>query len=173
MNTTSNLQSALAALAFGLVLTGQTLAAPPIGIDTKAPIIAIHDIDIDASPEVVWAIQTDINAWPLWRSKVTSASFHGTFEPGSSFDWEDSGLQITSTIQDVVPGERIVWSGPAQGIFAIHVWEFTPTATGVHVHTEESWAGEGLDAQAKIYQPLLDQSLTEWLELLKARSEAK
>jgi uncharacterized protein YndB with AHSA1/START domain len=172
MTLSSKLQHAgFTALAFGLTLTGAANAAP-LGIDTKAPIISIHDIDIDAPAEVVWAIQTDINAWPLWRSKVTSASFGAAIEPGAHFDWEDSGLQITSTIQEVEPNRRIVWSGPAQGISAVHVWEFTPTATGVHVHTEESWAGEGLEAQAKYLQPLLDQSLTEWLDLLKARSEA-
>uniref|UniRef100_UPI00310172C2 hypothetical protein n=1 Tax=Neorhizobium sp. EC2-8 TaxID=3129230 RepID=UPI00310172C2 len=66
---------------------------------------------------------------------------------------------------------RIAGTGPAQGIFGVHVWEITPTATGVHVHTEESWNGEGLVAQAKVYQPLLDQSLTDWLKLLQEQSE--
>lgn len=77
-----------------------------------------------------------------------------------------------STIRDAVPYRRIVWTGPTQSILAVHVWEFTPTATGVHVHTEESWNGEGLAARAKVYQPLLDQSLMDWLRLLKERSEA-
>jgi uncharacterized protein YndB with AHSA1/START domain len=165
---------ALISLAMSLTLTNPAAAAPRLGIDATAPIIARHDIDIDAPAELVWAIQTDINAWPLWRPKVTSASFTQSLMPGSSFDWQDSGLQITSTIKEVEPDRRIVWTGPAQGIFAVHVWEITPTATGVHVNTEESWSGEGLlDTQAAYLQPLLDQSLVEWLALLKVRSEAQ
>lgn len=42
---------------------------------------------------------------------------------------------------------RIVLTGPAQGIFAIHVWEFTPTADGTRVHTDESWSGEPVAGQ--------------------------
>ncbi|MGB3339222.1 MAG: SRPBCC family protein [Devosia sp.] len=172
MSTNKTVMLALIPLVAGLAVINPGVAAPSIAIDETAPIISRHDIDIDATAEEVWAIQTEINAWPLWRSKVTSASFTDSLKVGSSFDWEDSGLQITSTIQEIERNRRIVWTGPAQGIFAVHVWEFTPTATGVHVHTEESWAGEGLEAQAEYLQPLLDQSLVEWLDLLKARSEA-
>ncbi len=66
---------------------------------------------------------------------------------------------------------RIVWTGPAQGIFAVHAWEFTPTAQGVRVHTEESWSGDAVRANAGALQALLDQALQDWLERLKARSE--
>lgn len=165
----------VAVLALALAAAETSWAASQaagITIDQSAPIISRHDIEIDAPAEVVWKIQTDINAWPQWRSKVTSAVLTEEVKPGASFKWEDSGLKIVSTIRDVVPNRRIAWTGPAQGIFAVHVWEFTPTATGVHVHTEESWNGDGLAAQSTVYQPLLDQSLTEWLRLLKARSEA-
>jgi hypothetical protein len=109
---------------------------------------------------------------PQWRSTVATASFGDALKAGAVFTWEDSGLKITSTIRQVVPNGRIVWTGPAQGIDAVHVWEFTPTATGVHVHTEESWAGDALRDQVEKLQPLLDQSLVAWLTLLKARSEA-
>lgn len=162
----------LAALMLGATFAGTASAqSPQTLIDPSAPIISRHDIEINAPIEVVWNIQTDINSWPQWRPKVTSASLSEPIKPGARFKWEDSGLKIVSTIRDVIPNRRIVWTGPAQGIFAVHVWEFTPTATGVHVHTEESWSGDGLSAQARVYQPLLDQSLIDWLRLLKERSE--
>lgn len=166
---------AFLSLALGIAFASPALAgssADVVGIDQTAPIISRHEIDIQAPVEVVWEIQTDINAWPQWRSAVSSASFEDTLKPGAVFKWEDSGLKITSTIRQVIPHRRIVWTGPAQGINAVHVWEFTTTATGVHVHTEESWNGDGLQAQAEKLQPLLDQSLKSWLSLLKARSEA-
>jgi hypothetical protein len=82
-----------------------------------------------------------------------------------------SGLQITSTVQEVDPPRRIVWSGPAQGITAIHVWEFTPTDHGVLVHTEESWDGEVVRAQTATLQQALDGSLRAWLTNLKHAAE--
>jgi Activator of Hsp90 ATPase homolog 1-like protein len=90
---------------------------------------------------------------------------------GSVFHWETAGLQITSTVQEVDPPRRIVWSGPAQGITAIHVWEFTPTDHGVLVHTEESWDGEVVRAQTATLQQALDGSLRAWLTNLKHAAE--
>jgi hypothetical protein len=90
---------------------------------------------------------------------------------GSVFHWESAGLQITSTVQEVDPPRRIVWSGPAQGITAIHVWEFTPTDHGVLVHTEESWDGEVVRAQTATLQQALDGSLRAWLTNLKRAAE--
>ena len=69
------------------------------------------------------------------------------------------------------PTPAHVWSGPAQGITAIHVWEFTPTDHGVLVHTEESWDGEVVRAQTATLQQALDGSLRAWLTNLKHAAE--
>jgi hypothetical protein len=52
------------------------------------------------------------------------------------------------------------------------VWQFTPTPSGVLVHTEESWTGEPVSAQAASLQPLLDGAIRAWLGHLKAHAEA-
>lgn len=61
--------------------------------------------------------------------------------------------------------------GPAQGIIAVHVWTFTPRRDGVHVHTEESWAGAPVEADVPALQAALDASLDAWLHNLKAEAE--
>lgn len=96
----------------------------------------------------------------------------GALQVGSAFEWEEAGLKITSTVQEIQPFRRIVWTGPAQGIDAVHVWEFTATANGVHVHTEESWTGEVVSANKAQLQPLLDGALADWLTRLKRMAEA-
>jgi uncharacterized protein YndB with AHSA1/START domain len=110
-------------------------------VDSNAPVLTRDEILIDAPIEVVWKTQTDIAAWPRWRPEVPAARFEGDLAVGSVFHWEEGGLQIASTVQEINPPRRLVWAGPAQGIYAIHVWEFTPTDHGVLVHTEESWEG--------------------------------
>ena len=91
---------------------------------------------------------------------------------GTVFHWQTSGLSITSTIQEVESQRRIVWSGPAQGIEAVHVWTLTLDEKGVRVHTEESWDGEPVRSQLVPMQRALDQSLKAWLENLKRTAEA-
>ena len=140
-------------------------------INSTAPVITRDEILIDASLDVVWKLQTDIGAWPRWRPQVPTARFDGDLQVGSLFRWEEGGLQIESTVQEIVPQRRLVWSGPAQGINAIHVWEFTQTDRGLFVHTEESWDGEPVHAQAAILQPLLDAAIRTWLTNLKRVAE--
>lgn len=147
-------------------------AAPVTGIDQTAPVVSRNEIVIDAPLETVWKIQTGISAWTKWRPTVTAARFNGELKVGSAFKWEEGGLQITSTVQELVPLRRIVWTGPAQGIDAVHVWEFTTTEQGVRVRTEESWSGDTVRTNAAVLKPILDGALQDWLTRLKTTSEA-
>jgi uncharacterized protein YndB with AHSA1/START domain len=140
-----------------------------MNVNPKAPVLTRHEILINAPLNVVWKTQTDISAWPRWRPQVPVAS--GNLDVGSVFHWEEGGLKIASTVQEFNPPRRIVWSGPAQGINAIHVWEFTQTDDAVLAHTEESWDGEPVRAQAGMLQPLLDAAIRSWLSNLKYAAE--
>ncbi|MFI9773102.1 hypothetical protein ACIHCV_00060 [Streptomyces sp. NPDC051956] len=95
----------------------------------------------------------------------------GRLRPGSVFRWETQRLGITSTVRQVVPGKRLAWGGPAQGITAVHVWTCTPTKNGVLVHTEESWTGAPVDTDTANLQAALDASLRAWVNNLKHGSE--
>ena len=140
-------------------------------IDSTAPVVTRDEILVRAPLDAVWRAQTDISAWPQWRPEVREARFDGELAVGSVFHWEEGGPRITSTVREIVPSRRLVWTGPAQGIDAVHVWEFTPVADGVLVRTAESWTGEPVTAQAATLQPLLDASLRRWLVHLKERAE--
>ncbi|MCC8392816.1 SRPBCC family protein [Paraburkholderia sp. MMS20-SJTR3] len=170
--TRASVGTALVVVAVVLLAARQAHAGRSVSIDQAASVVSRHDIDIDAPLSTVWAVQTNISAWPTWRPTVTAAHFDGTLAVGSAFKWEEGGLKITSTIQQIVPERRLVWTGPAQGIFAVHVWEFTATGRGVHVHTEESWSGDVVRANVTTLQPMLDGALRDWLARLKQVSEA-
>ena len=142
-----------------------------MNVNPKAPVLTRDEILINPPLSVVWKTQTDISAWPRWRPQVPVACFDGNLAVGSVFHWKEGGLKIASTVQEFDPPQRIVWSGPAQGINAIHVWEFTQTDHGVLVHTEESWDGEPVRAQAGMLQPLLDAAIRAWLTNLKHAAE--
>lgn len=109
---------------------------------------------------------------------------------GSPFVGEFDGVVISSplwwlmTIAWIVAGTLVAsasialsrrvtgwrqWAIPAlDGITGIHEWPFTASPTGVHVATNESFAGAPIDADAAHMQELLDGSLQSWLAHLKA-----
>jgi uncharacterized protein YndB with AHSA1/START domain len=140
-------------------------------IDESAPVIVRLSTVVDAPLERVWALHTGIDAWAEWNADVDRAELDGPLLPGSSFRWRTHGLDITSTIREVVPGRRVVWGGPAGGIEGVHVWTFEQVGEQVTVHTEESWSGAPVDAAAEQLGEALHQSLTAWLACLKSRAE--
>uniref|UniRef100_A0AAU2K1I4 SRPBCC family protein n=1 Tax=Streptomyces sp. NBC_00049 TaxID=2903617 RepID=A0AAU2K1I4_9ACTN len=140
-------------------------------IDETAPAIVRLSTTIDVPLATVWALHTDIAAWPTWNPDITQARLDGPLLPGSSFSWRTHGLNITSTVHELVPGRRIVWGGPVDGITGIHVWTFEQSGDHVTVGTEESWSGAPVDAAADQLTKALHDSLESWLAHLKARAE--
>ena len=145
----------------------------PTGIDSDAPVIARHQIDINAPLDTVWRLQADVNGWPAWQTDITAARLDGPFEPGSSFTWTTNGyFTVTSTIYAVAERARTLWGGAARGITGTHEWVYTQTPTGTHVATQESFSGQPVEADPTGLQSTLDKSLTAWLGHLKATAES-
>ena len=145
-----------------------------MNIDQQAPAITRDDILIAAPLSTVWNMQTDISEWPQWNTDISSAAIGGPLAVGTVFRWSTAGLDdITSTIGEVIPERRIAWSGPAQGITAVHVWTFTPVQDGVLVKTEESWDGAPVRENLGAMQSALDASLKSWLAKLKREAEVR
>jgi len=110
-------------------------------IDREAPVIAQHQIDIAAPLATVWDLHINVDDWPQWNHEITAAELDGEFAPESRFTWTSWGFTVTSTINAVEAHRRTLWGGAAQGIMGIHEWLFEETPTGVHVVTNESFAG--------------------------------
>ena len=143
----------------------------PADVDRDAPVIAVHEIDIDAPLDTVWRLHTDINAWPTWQTEMTAAHLEGALEPGVSFDWTSYGFSVTSTVYALAERSRVLWGGTSGGITGVHEWLFSETPSGVRVTTTESFAGKPVEDDPPGMQTLLDASLVAWLGHLKAAAE--
>lgn len=143
-----------------------------VDVDRKAQVIVHLSIEIEAAQETVWRIQTEIEEWPTWQKDISHVQLSGLFEVGNTFHWETHGLNIASTIHEVIPMRRIVWGGPAHGIEGVHVWSFTPTPQGILVYTTESWDGPPVAADPDGMRAALESSLEAWLTNLKITAEA-
>ncbi|MEV7598958.1 SRPBCC family protein [Kitasatospora sp. NPDC089797] len=157
------------------------------GVDPAARIRYRTEAVIHAPLSTVWRLQTDVARWPSWQGAVSSAERldRGPLRAGSAFHWTTplppnpattaTGLDITSTVRQLVPGSCIRWTGPADAeglhIDGVHVWTFTPVPGGVLVRTEETHRGPQVDADVPAATAILRQGLDAWMSDLKAAAE--
>jgi uncharacterized protein YndB with AHSA1/START domain len=149
-----------------MILPDNTLRGTPV-----AAACSRAQIQIAASPERVWDLLSNIDRWPRWNALVQTAVLSGPLQPGNVFKWKSKGLTIVSTLQEVVPNERLTWTGKAFGTQAIHMWEIEPTDQGVVLLTEESFDGWLPRLMPKTMQRTLDETLPAWLKTIKSEAE--
>jgi uncharacterized protein YndB with AHSA1/START domain len=141
--------------------------------DRNAPVFAESSIDIAAPPDVVWAVMAAIDRWPEWNPEVKSAHLEGELSEGATFRWKTGPATITSTLRQVDPPSRIVWTGKTFGIKAIHVWNIEPLGSGARVRTEESWDGLVARMTRRSSQRTVEKALKEGPLHLKAEAERR
>ncbi|WP_329060237.1 SRPBCC family protein [Streptomyces sp. NBC_01429] len=161
--------------------------------DPEASLTRSSDIDIDAPIERVWDVHTDVVKWKKWQDAVLTIERldSGAFSSTSQFRWTTpvpksdfapaDTLTITSSVKHVESGTCVIWEGPAKGKAitidkGTHLWIFTKTDNGTHVHTQESWDAPLLDslqgADRDAVADMLGGGLDVWLQALKAEVEA-
>jgi uncharacterized protein YndB with AHSA1/START domain len=140
-------------------------------INPNAPVKQAKQIQINASPERVWAALTNIGEWPIWNQKITQASLEGPLLTGATFRWKVNGASIDSTFHTVLPNHTLGWTGVTFGGSAIHNWYLQKNATGTLVMVEESMEGWLVGLFKNKMNRDLEKDMVYWLERLKSQSE--
>lgn len=138
-----------------------------------APALASAEGVVPAPPDEVWAVLSDIEAWPSWNPDVKQASLEGPLAAGSAFVWKAGPGTIRSVLQVVEPPSRIGWTGKTMGIDAVHVWEIEAVEGGSRVRTEESWSGLIVRLFAPMMKGQLQKSMDGGLQHLKAELQRR
>jgi uncharacterized protein YndB with AHSA1/START domain len=112
-----------------------------VDVDPNAPAVARSELEIGASPQIVWDVLADIDRWPSWNPDVKVASLEGALAEGTRFRWKSGPGTITSTLRRVEPPHLIAWTGETFGIKAIHVYRLERRGDATLVSSEESWDG--------------------------------
>ena len=145
----------------------------PTGINANAPVVGASEIEIDATPEAVWEVLTDFEAWPSWNPDVKSMTVEGPVAARSVFRWKAGPGTIESTIQRVEQPRVIAWTGTTLGIKAIHFWHLEPHNGSTFVRTEESYEGLVTRLFRRPLQKTLDRALADGLRYLKTEVERR
>jgi len=140
-------------------------------INQNAPVIANAEIFINATPEQVWAVLTNINQWTKWNSKISKSVVHQPVAKGSTFSWTINGAKIQSQLHTVDTNKSLGWSGKTFGATAIHNFYLSTSGEGTLVKVEESMEGWLVRLFKNKMNKDLAKDMVYWLEQLKMESE--
>ncbi|MDH4027613.1 MAG: SRPBCC domain-containing protein [Nitrospirota bacterium] len=108
-----------------------------------------ESILINAAPERVWDIFTDLTCWEKWSTVFSNVSCEaGRLIEGKCFSFcirpFSFPMNIEPVVEEMVPGRRIVWSGAKHGITARHEFFFTAEDGKTQVTSREIFKVTGI-----------------------------
>jgi uncharacterized protein YndB with AHSA1/START domain len=90
-------------------------------------------ISIDAAPERVWAVMTDVERWPEWTATVAEARRldDGDFAVGSKTRLKQPRVpKLTWTVSAMEPGRSFEWRARAPGVSTVAGHRILQEGTG-------------------------------------------
>lgn len=114
---------------------------------SRSPIHFTNELEVAASPETIWSLLTDPEAWPSFYPGVAHVELldgHRSLRLSTRFETNLAGQDVFASVQEFEPIARIAWGGgptAAAESRAYHAWIITPTLNGTHLWTEETMQG--------------------------------
>ena len=156
-------------LASTSVVNAQDPATIPI--DQEAPVVQMKEITINAEPDVIWDVLTNIEEWSNWNEKIKHPTINEEAGIGVSFTWKTNGSKIRSQIHTFDSNKTLGWTGKTFGAKAIHNWYLEPTNNGTKVIVKESMGGWLVRLFKRKVTNTIEEDMAWWLEQLKIESE--
>ncbi|WP_194777177.1 SRPBCC domain-containing protein [Pararhodonellum marinum] len=148
----------------------------PAEFDPKASDFYVHnEIEINASPEIVWNLLVNAKDWMEWYDGIQNIQFEDSSQtalsPNAKVFWNSMGQSLNNEIVAFEPYRSLSWQFNEKKIQGMHAWVIFPTATGCKVITDESQTGSLAKLQ-KIFLPnKLRKQHDNWLYVLKQEAE--
>jgi uncharacterized protein YndB with AHSA1/START domain len=141
-------------------------------IDTRAPVSAAGEVEIDAPVQRVWDLLANPLAWPRFAAEVHDVHLEAPVATDARFTWANGRSRMKSRFAVVDPGREITWTGVSSGFKAVHRHLLEATGPGsTRVRSEESMAGPLL---VLLYSSAkLQTGIEAWLDRLKAAAEQR
>jgi hypothetical protein len=129
----------------------------------QSPVFARNELYVPAPAERVWAWLLKAGRWPEFYGNAKNVEIEGGSElkQGTLFHWTTFGFRAHTTITELVPNERLSWSGKGLGASAYHGWVIRPCEGGCYVITEETQQG----FIVRILRTRLRNGLRKWHQL--------
>jgi uncharacterized protein YndB with AHSA1/START domain len=149
----------------------RSMEPDPLAVE-DAPVDIRLEVEVDASPEQVWRLVSQVDRWPGWHVGVRFAALRGELVPGTLMQWRADGMRITSYVQEVEVERRFGFTLKTLGASGYFRWSLEPMLDGgTLVRSEEVWDGLGVRFLRRTLRKTLQRSRTSWLEALRDRVE--
>jgi hypothetical protein len=138
--------------------------------------IIAASIMIDAAPETVWEVFSDIGGWAEWNPVCRNCHLieGDRVENGACLSFAVAPfllpLRISPAITECRPGRQVTWKGAKWGIRAEHTFRFVEIGDKTRLESIESFSGPMLPAAKLAGIPRRLHILTE--KLLQAVKQA-
>jgi len=159
-------------------IESENLIEWPTGFNPKVTDFYVqNEIEINASPEVVWDLLINAGDWNLWYDGIQNIKFEDQEEKvlrlGSKVFWNSMGQSLNNTIIQYEPNKALAWQFNESKIQGCHAWIILPTDNGCLVITDESQTGQLAKLQKLFLPNKLKKQHDDWLRLLKQQAESK
>ncbi len=134
--------------------TNEKMNWPTYFEPSASPIFVHNEIEINATPEKVWAILVDAKEWKSWYNGAgdVEAMDVAKLETNTKFSWRNLKMNVLSEVQQYEPNKLLAYTVKAKGVDTYHVWAIVPTPTGCKIITQETQHGFKCK-MGKIFKP--------------------
>ena len=146
---------------------------------TKESLIISHQVDISASQAAVWAILSDLTAYPQWNPALQPETVPARLQAGVQIRLcaaPNTAYKrfFTAEILDVIPPAVLVWQGGQAGVFeGIHCFELEPLGPNqTRLLNSESFRGEQAADILQMSYAILEAEFITFNQALKYRVES-
>ncbi|HJZ75861.1 MAG TPA: SRPBCC family protein [Vicinamibacterales bacterium] len=132
------------------------------------------DVDIDAPPDTVWAVMSDVERWHEWTASITSVTRldQGSLVVGSRAHVRQPRLRPADfVVTELVPSREFTWVTRSPGIGATARHAVAPIASGTRATLSVRFEGMLAGLVAFVYRTLTNDYLALEAAGLKKRSE--
>jgi uncharacterized membrane protein len=133
-----------------------------------------RSIDIEAPPDVTWAVMSDGERWPEWTRSVTSVRRldKGPLRVGSrALIRQPRFPPAVWTVTTLEPGRRFVWRSGMPGMWVYGDHAVEPTATGSRATLRLTYDGALARLMGRLTHGITNRYLDMEAAGLKQRSE--
>ncbi len=129
----------------------------------------VNCLEMDVTPQAAWAHLIDAVKWPNWYSnsknvRISGGDENAVLSLGAEFHWTTFGMNITCTVEEFQPFERLAWSSISRGMQVYHAWLILPRPNGCYVITEETQNGFISRIAARLMPGRMHKFHQIWLE---------
>jgi hypothetical protein len=131
-------------------------------------------IDIEASPQAVWVVLTDLAAYPEWNPLFVEAS--GEIAVGQQVTLRSAqpggrNMNVKVTVLAAETGAELRWTAGLKGIIGgEHTFRLTPRGNGTRLNQSETFGGLLVPFSGKVLRRV-EESFRELNTAIKQRAE--